>query len=123
MVTVYGRIYEAGVTVQSQPNPPPGVTAQVGYGSASVNPEYEAGWTWIDASYNASCSGCGVDDDEFQATFALPAAGTYRFSLDGGSSWTYCDNNQASDFGAGSNGANTTSLAFNFEDEAVLVSQ
>jgi hypothetical protein len=40
----------------------------------------------------------------------------FRFSLDSGVTWTYCDNNQA-DFGAGSNPA----LTFDFENEAVLI--
>ena len=42
------------------------------------------------------------NDDEYQATFVAPAAGSYRyayrFSVDGGSTWTYCDAN-----GSGSN--------------------
>ena len=97
------------------------VRAQLGYGPAAANPEYQAGWTWTNATYNASCGGCG-SNDEYQATFNLPAAGTYdyvyRFSLDQGVSWTYCDNDQG-DFGAGSNAG----LTFDFANEAVLTSQ
>jgi hypothetical protein len=55
------------------------------------------------------------NNDEYQATFTGPATGSYRYayrvSLDGGASWTYCDNNQ-SDAGAGSN----PGLTFNLED-------
>ena len=52
-------------------------------------------------------------------SFTAPAAGSYRyvyrFSLDQGVSWTYCDNNQG-DSGAGSN----PGLTFDLENEAVL---
>jgi hypothetical protein len=117
--TVFGRVFESGVTGMGSANP--SVRAQLGYGPATANPEYEAGWTWTNATYNAACSGCG-NNDEYQTTFNLPAAGTYayvyRFSLDQGVSWTYCDNDQ-DDFGAGSN----PGLTFSFVDEAVLTSQ
>ena len=111
--TVYGRIYEAGVTDVG--GEPAGVTAQLGYGPASANPEYEMGWTWIDATYNGACGDCGSNNDEYMATFTAPAAGTYayvyRFSTDGGLSWTYTDNN-----GVGANGG----LAFSFDQMATM---
>jgi hypothetical protein len=119
--TVYGRIYEAGTTTLGV-NPPAGVTAELGYGPTTANPEYEWGWIWANATHNAQCvdanpvgsqSLCG-NDDEFQATFTAPAAGAYRyafrFSLDGGASWTYCDE-AAGDGGAGSNGVLTFDLS------------
>lgn len=113
--TVYGRIYQPTVTEAAGANA--AVTAQLGYGPATANPEYEAGWTWVATTYNVQVG----NNDEYQATFSAPAAGSYRyvyrFSLDGGASWTYCDNNQ-SDSGAGSNGG----LTFDFENEGVLTS-
>jgi hypothetical protein len=116
--TVFGRVFESGVTGMGSANA--SVRAQLGYGPATANPEYEAGWTWTNGTYNASCSGCG-NNDEYQATFNLPAAGSYvyvyRFSLDSGVSWTYCDNDQG-DFGAGSN----PSLTFDLANEAALTS-
>ncbi|APR82619.1 5'-nucleotidase [Minicystis rosea] len=117
--TIYGRLYESGTTGAGSANA--SVRAQVGYGPAGKNPEYEAGWTWVNATYNTMCTGCG-NNDEYQASFMAPAAGTYRyiyrFSLDQGVSWTYCDYDQG-DHGAGSN----PNLAFDFADEAVLTSQ
>ena len=114
--SVFGRLYESGVTGMGSANA--GVRAQVGYGPTTANPEYQAGWTWSNAAYNTTCSGCG-SNDEYQASFTAPASGTYdyvyRFSLDQGVSWTYCDNDQ-DDFGAGSNAG----LTFSFVDEAVL---
>ncbi len=114
--TVFGRIFESGVTGMGSANA--SVRAQVGYGVPTANPEYQQGWTWANATYNTACSGCG-SNDEYQATFTAPPSGTYdyvyRFSLDQGVSWTYCDNDQ-DDFGAGSN----PGLTFTFADEAVL---
>lgn len=113
---VFGRIFETGVSGTGSPNA--NVRAQLGYGPRSANPEYQPGWTWSNATYNAACSGCG-DEDEYQSLFLAPVSGAYgyvyRFSLDQGVSWTYCDNDQ-NDFGAGSN----VGLAFSFGDEAML---
>jgi hypothetical protein len=118
--TVYGRIYDTdsgGTKITGGTTANPLITAQLGYaaansdGSPKFNPEYEAGWTWIGATFNATCAQgnggtCG-NNDEYQATLTLPATGkyvyTYRFSIDGGSSWTYADVD-----GSGANG----SLAF-----------
>jgi hypothetical protein len=121
-VTFYGRIYEVlnGVPLTGQGGSSQ-ITAQLGYapanadGTAISNPEYEAAWTWADASYNQNCSGCG-NNDEYLYTLTLPASGTYnftyRFSVDGGNSWTVCD-----DGGAGSNGG----LApFDLDDLGIL---
>jgi len=40
---LYGQVYEAGVTGASGASPL--ITAQLGYGPATVNPECEYGWT------------------------------------------------------------------------------
>ncbi|MEQ9318202.1 MAG: hypothetical protein RIF41_03545, partial [Polyangiaceae bacterium] len=93
---VFGRIFEAGVTEAA--GAPTGVTAELGYGPRTANPQHEAGWTFIPAAFNVQVG----NDDEFEATLTGLSAGTYgyafRFSLDGGTSWTYCDVD-----GAGSN--------------------
>ena len=111
--TVYGRIYEAGTTEAAGGNA--SVTAQLGYGPTTANPEYEAGWSWLAATFNTQVG----NNDEYQSTFTVPAAGAYRygyrFSLDAGSTWTYCDNNQG-DTGAGSN----ASLTFDLPNLGVL---
>ncbi|MBI5544764.1 MAG: hypothetical protein HY901_12810, partial [Deltaproteobacteria bacterium] len=118
-VTIFGRIYENGLTNGAGASPR--VTAQFGLGPATANPQYEAGWSWTSAHYNPSCLGCGAGDDEYAVTIAAPV-GTYRygyrFSLDSGSSWTYCDNRQG-DGGAGSN----VGLQFNLEDLGSLSAQ
>ncbi len=92
---VYGRIFEAGVT--SPAGAAPGITAEVGYGPASINPEWQSGWQFFAASFNVQVG----NDDEYQASFTAPAAGDYRYAYrfsQNGLDWTYCDAN-----GAGSN--------------------
>ncbi len=110
---VFGQIFELGVTEAAGAGLP--IRAQLGYGPANANPQYEAGWTWTDATFNVQQG----NNDEFQAQFTAPAVGSYRYvyrmSVDNGTSWTYCDQN-AGDFGAGSN----PGLRFDFADEPVL---
>jgi hypothetical protein len=107
--TVYGRIFESGTTEAGGASAT--VRAQLGYGPPSTNPEYEAGWTWTNATYNTQVG----NDDEYQASFTAPASGAYRYvyrvSLDHGATWTTCDND-----GAGANAG----LSFDFESQAVL---
>ncbi|GMV38872.1 MAG: hypothetical protein AMXMBFR64_05880 [Myxococcales bacterium] len=97
-VTVYGRVYDEGVTDKTDGvDADPKLVGQVGYGPDGSDPA-AGGWTWAAAAANPSWSASEAGEpgnDEYQATFAAPAAGTYdhafRFSLDGGTSWTYCD--------------------------------
>jgi hypothetical protein len=109
--TVFGRIYEAGVTEAA--GAPAGVLADVGYGPAASDPRTQLGWLWNPASFNTQTG----NDDEFQGTLLAPLAGSHsygvRFSLDGGTTYTYCDLN-----GAGSNAG----LSFAPADLAPLTS-
>ena len=110
---IFGRIFETGTTEAAGANG--NVRAQLGYGLPTVNPEYEAGWTWTNATFNIQSG----NNDEYQASFTAPASGSYRyvyrFSNNQGVSWTVCDQN-AGDGGAGSNAG----LLFAFADEPVL---
>ena len=93
--TIYGRIFETGVTPAA--GAAASVVAQVGYGPASVNPEWQSGWQFFPASFNVQVG----NDDEYQASFTAPAVGSYRYAYrfsQNGTDWTYCDLN-----GAGSN--------------------
>jgi hypothetical protein len=67
---------------------------------------------------NASCVGCGPNETEYTASLLAPVLGTYswlwRFSLDNGAHWTYCDAN-----GAGANPASP----FDAANLGTLISQ
>ena len=106
--TVYGQLFEVGTS--EAPGPNANVRAQLGYGPASSNPQYQP-WTWTNATYNVQVG----NNDEYQAFFTAPGVGTYlyayRFSLDQGVSWTVCDID-----GAGSN----TGLTFQLANTPVL---
>jgi hypothetical protein len=82
-------VYEAGLTEAA--GAPARLVAQLGLGPAGSDPR-SAVWIFRAAAYGAQAGSL----DEYQATLAAPPApGTYayafRFSLDGGVNWTYCD--------------------------------
>ncbi|MBI3179488.1 MAG: hypothetical protein HYZ27_07480, partial [Deltaproteobacteria bacterium] len=93
---IYGRVYEAGLTEPGGADPT--VIAELGYGPTATDPTVTAGWSFVAATFNTQIG----NDDEYQASITAPAAGTYaytyRFSLDDGINFTYCDLD-----GAGSN--------------------
>jgi hypothetical protein len=101
---VYGRLYERGLT--EAPGEPPGVLAQVGYGPAQSDPRDNRDWVFVVATYNMQVG----NNDEYMARMTAPAAGAYsyafRFSLNGGAHFTYCDLD-----GAGRNAGLTFSTA------------
>lgn len=91
-VSVFGKIYEAGVTEPGGPNP--AVSADVGYGPAGTDPRSAPGWVFSSADWAGQVN----NDDEYGAAIVAPAVDTattysyvYRFSFDGGGSATYCD--------------------------------
>jgi hypothetical protein len=91
---IYGRIDEFGVTGTDIPGPSATVIAQLGYGPRGSDPRTAPGWTWTTATYNAL--GSNPVQDEYQAVLPMPEElgiyrYTYRFSLDGGATATYCD--------------------------------
>ncbi|MGC4118173.1 MAG: lamin tail domain-containing protein [Myxococcales bacterium] len=113
LVTVYAQVWDDRYAHNDA-----AIAVQVGYGAATINPEYQPGWKWAAASYDAVVDG----NDQYKFDITLPAAGSYlygsRVSLDGGASWTYCDNHQGPDFGAGSN----SGLTFDLVNLGVLTS-
>src|SRR5688572_13329440 len=86
---VFGRIFEQTLTE------PPGasgvVTAQVGFGPVGSDPRFDPSWAYFPATFNTQVG----NDDEYQGTMTVLNGGsylyTYRFSLDGGASWSYAD--------------------------------
>ena len=98
--TVYGQLYEGGLT-DTNPGPVAGLKAEVGYGPLSSNPTTATIWRYFPTTFNVKVG----NNLEFAGTLTAPSvaatthfAYAYRFSLDDGLNWTYCDNN-----GAGSN--------------------
>ena len=103
--TLFGQLFETGITEAA--GPPMGWSAQLGYGLQGSDPRLLDGWQFLDATYNMQVS----NNDEFKIDFNAPLmaetyAYTFRFSNDGGASWTYCDSD-----GAGSNAGATFSAA------------
>jgi hypothetical protein len=101
-VTVYGRVYIAGLTDQTTGNDPmPAVVrAQVGYGIFGSNPSlFPDAWTWFEALPNPGWDGGAAgepNNDEYMGTLITPQAGgdydyAFRFSGDAGSTWLYGD--------------------------------
>lgn len=89
---IYGRISEAGVT--EIPGASASVTAELGYGPLGSDPRTSPSWTYLPAAFNTQIG----NDDEYVATInpgfppsTTQYAYTYRFSLDGGTNWTYAD--------------------------------
>ena len=93
---ISGRIYEAGVTEAAGASA--SILAQVDFGPAFSDPRTSGGWQWFTATYDVQVG----NDDEYQGSFVPPFGGpysyTFRFSLDGGASFSAADLN-----GAGSN--------------------
>jgi hypothetical protein len=74
-VTVYGQVYEPGVTPGAGAQGA-GIVAEFGYSTTNTNPNT---WTnWFAASFNAA--GGGANNDEYQYVFTPPAAGTYYYA-------------------------------------------
>ena len=94
---IFGRIYEAGVTEAVGAHG--SITAQIGYGPFGTDPRTDSNWLWSSANFNLQLG----NDDEYMGTLTVNAGGsysyTYRFSFDGGTSYTLGDID-----GAGSNG-------------------
>jgi uncharacterized protein YheU (UPF0270 family) len=99
-VTVYGRLYVAGLTDRTSGNDPvPGVVrGQVGYGPRDSIPSANPGiWTWSEAVPNPGWNDASEPgNDEYMATLTVPSQSgdydyAYRFSGDGGVTWLYGD--------------------------------
>jgi uncharacterized repeat protein (TIGR01451 family) len=124
--TIYGRIFEDdnGVST-STPGAHPSIVAQVGHGPLGSDPRGgNPAWVWFPASFNVQVG----NDDEYQGTFAVPfvptntqRSYTYRFSVDSGANYTYCDTNgNGTNGGLGFSTANLGTLTVNPGGQASL---
>lgn len=101
---VYGRVYVEGLTTRTGGTDVDArLIAEVGVGPDASDPATASGWSWVAASantgYGPGGAGYEANNDEYQGDLVAPAAGTYdyayRFSGDGGLTWTYCDADDA----------------------------
>ena len=94
---VFGQIYEQGVTEASGHNP--SILAEFGYGPEGSDPRTNALWQWFQATWNGNAG----NNDEYMGSLIVPpyasASYTFRFSLDGGASYTAADINGAGSVG------------------------
>ena len=106
----YGHVHLKGVTDKTQgPDENPTLVGAVGIGPLESDPHQNSDWSWTEAVVNPVWDDDAAEEpgnDEYQADAKspkVPAAYSvaYRFSFDGGWSWTYCDRN----FGPGADGS------------------
>jgi hypothetical protein len=103
----FGEVFETGVTPGAGASA--SVLADLGYGSSGTDPRTDGSWTWIAAVFDSQLG----NNDKYRQQFMAPLINgtysyTFRFSVDGGVSYTAADAN-----GAGSNGS------FTFEPTAL----
>jgi hypothetical protein len=95
--TVYARLYSAGFTdLTGVTDPNPLIVGAVGYGPIGDAPSTWTNWTVAtpNLAYGPASPGYAANDDEYEATLITPRGPrhyAYRFSGDGGQTWTYCD--------------------------------
>jgi hypothetical protein len=101
---IYGRVFIEGFTDVNQTGNDalPGLLASVGFGPDGSDPSVDpSSWSFEPAmandAYDTTSPGFDATEDEWVGTFTVPAdeASPYdyafRFSGDGGETWTYCD--------------------------------
>lgn len=89
---IFGRVYVEDCTVGGERCE--GIIGQVGWGDSSLDPTVSPGdFDWSNAVYNDAHT--SDDNDEYMVQIIENESGdygyAYRFSVDGGSSWEYCD--------------------------------
>ncbi len=91
---VYGQVFIPNVTTNSGPNAQ--IKGELGFATTISTPINATQLTWVSGTYNATCSNCG-NNHEYMADFPTTTAGEfkyiYRFSANGGTTWSYCDKN------------------------------
>jgi hypothetical protein len=97
--TVFGRVYAMGLTTRTTGTDTDALlVGEVGSGPDGSHPS-TPGWTWTRATANSAygpgSAGFEANNDEYQGSLSRPSAGSFdfafRFSGDGGLTWTYCD--------------------------------
>ncbi len=100
LIASYGRVFAEGITdLTDGVDPDAMLVGEVGVGPDQSLPEGNVDWTWTTAAGTPDWSALAaneVGNDEYTAELPAPMEqGQYdfafRFSLDGGATWTYCD--------------------------------
>ncbi|MGM0575364.1 MAG: lamin tail domain-containing protein [Myxococcota bacterium] len=122
-VSFTGRVRAAGLTdATSATDVTPLLQAQVGYGPDSSNPQaLDSEWTWLPAEPDETWDDAEEPGhDQYVRQFPSPEEGAwdvaYRFSADGGLSWTVCD----LDAGEGADGSEDGYQSANAGDLTVV---
>jgi len=95
----YGRVYIAGLTdLSSGVDLHPLLRAELGWGARGSDAASWSDWVAAEGNPNNASSPNIGNNDEYMATISAPlSAGlydyTFRFSIDGGATWTYCNGN------------------------------
>ena len=86
---IFVRVSETGLTEPGGPSSQ--VIAEIGFGPQGSDPRFSFDWLWFTAEYSLQEGAA----DEYLASISPTAIGaysyTYRFSFDGGMSWTLAD--------------------------------
>ncbi len=114
--TFYGQVYIHGVTGYPYMHAPKNITAELGYGDPTKDPsEFE----YVEASLNWGLYPPSVNN-EYMATLTPDEPGeyalAYRFSLDDGETWTYCDYDDEDGFDM----SKTAKLTVTKDEDAIL---
>ena len=104
-ITVYGQVHanvpsgSVDITGPSGTGPTP--RGQVGYGPRGTTPP--SGWTWGSLGAFNLWPATSNNDEQWAPLTAPTTSGSYdwawRFSMDGGAVWLYCDDNGATSAG------------------------
>ncbi len=89
-LSVFGQVKVTGITEASGPGA--GVRGQVGLGAAGTNASL-GGWAWREAIFVGDVSGEDQLRGDLQPAYTGARAVSFRFSLNNGETWTYCDLN------------------------------
>ncbi len=123
--TLYGRVFVDGITNKTQgPDADATLTAAAGYGPDASKPLGNGTWKWTAAAVNPAWDDVTWNEpgnDEYMVEITAPTAvGSYdlafRFSLDGGLTWTYCDK-------AAGVGADGSENGYQFENAGTMTVQ
>ena len=87
---VYSQVYEEGVTEGVGQGS--GIKGQLGYGEPTIDPSINPDkWVWVDGKFNVDAG----NNDEYMGKITPDKTGTFaytfRYSIDDGATWLYCD--------------------------------